>query len=46
MFYKIVQADNLARLAQLVTDLLHQGWAVSGGVCFDGAQYLQAMIRA
>jgi hypothetical protein len=45
MFYKIAIADNLTRLAQLVNDLLHQGWILAGGIAFDGQQYLQAMTR-
>jgi hypothetical protein len=30
----------------LVTDLLHQGWLLVGGVAFDGNHYLQAMTRS
>lgn len=46
MFYKIAAADNIARLTQIVVDLLHQGWQPVGGIAFDGAQYLQALTRS
>jgi hypothetical protein len=46
MFYKVATADNLNRLVQIVTDLLHQGWILAGGIAFDGQQYLQAMTRS
>lgn len=46
MFYKVVQADNIPRLVQLVEDLLHQGWILAGGIVFDGQNYLQAMTRS
>jgi len=46
MFYKVVSSDNINRLVQLVSDLLHQGWATTGGIAFDGQQYLQAMTRS
>jgi hypothetical protein len=46
MFYKVVQADSIARITQLVEDLLHQGWILSGGITFDGQNYLQAMTRS
>jgi hypothetical protein len=46
MFYKVVQAHNIARLTMLVEDLLHQGWLLVGGISFDGQNYLQAMTRS
>jgi hypothetical protein len=46
MFFKVVTADNLQRLTQLVEDLLHQGWILAGGICFDGQNYLRAMTRS
>ncbi len=36
MFYKAAATDNLNRLMQIVTDLLHQGWVTAGGIAFDG----------
>jgi hypothetical protein len=46
MFYKVVAEETIARLTQVVTDLLHQGWIVAGGITFDGQKYLQAMTRS
>jgi len=46
MFYKVVQAESIARLTKLVEDLLHQGWILAGGITFDGQNYLQAMTRS
>ncbi len=46
MFYKVVQADSVARLTKLVEDLLHGGWILAGGVTFDGQNYLQALTRS
>jgi hypothetical protein len=46
MFYKVVTADSLNRLTQIVADLLHQGWILAGGIAFDGQNYLQAMTRS
>ena len=46
MFYKVVQADNVARLTKQVEDLLHQGWILAGGISFDGQIYLQATTRS
>ena len=45
MFYKVVQAESIARLTKLVEDLLHQGWVLAGGITFDGQNYIQAMTR-
>jgi hypothetical protein len=39
MFYKIVSSDNINRLVQLVTDLLHQGWETAGRIVFKGQNY-------
>jgi hypothetical protein len=46
MFYKVVQAESLSKLTRLVENLLHQGWTLAGGICFDGQNYLQAMTRS
>ncbi len=46
MFYKVAQAETIARLTKLVEDLLHQGWILAGGITFDGQNYLQAMTRS
>jgi len=46
MFYKVVQAESIARLTKLVEDLLHQGWILNGGIAFDGQNYIQAMTRS
>jgi hypothetical protein len=46
MFYKVVQAESLAKLTRLVEDLLFQGWILAGGITFDGQNYLQAMTRS
>jgi hypothetical protein len=46
MFYKVVQAESIAKLTRLVEDLLHQGWILAGGITFDGQNYLQAMTRS
>jgi len=46
MFYKVVQAENITRLTKLVEDLLHQGWILTGGIAFDGQNYLQSMTRS
>jgi hypothetical protein len=46
MFYKVVTADSLNRLTQIVADLLQQGWILAGGVAFNGQNYLQAMTRS
>jgi hypothetical protein len=46
MFYKVAQAESIARLTKLVEDLLHQGWVLAGGVTFDGQFYLQAVTRS
>jgi hypothetical protein len=46
MFYKVVQAESIAKLTRLVEDHLHQGWILSGGIAFDGQNYLQALTRS
>lgn len=46
MFYKVVAEESIARLTKVVTDLLHQGWILAGGIAFDGHNYLQAMTRS
>ena len=46
MFYKVVADENISRLTQVVTDLLHAGWILAGGITFDGQFYLQAMTRS
>ncbi|HSB65302.1 MAG TPA: DUF1737 domain-containing protein [Anaerolineales bacterium] len=46
MYYKIVSADSTEILAQLVTELLHQGWTLVGGIAFDGNHYLQALTKS
>ncbi len=46
MFYKVVQAESIARLTKLVEDLLHQGWILVGGITFDGKNYLQTLTRS
>jgi hypothetical protein len=46
MFYKVVAEETISRLTQVVTDLLHTGWILSGGITFDGQNYLQAMTRS
>ena len=46
MFYKVVQADSIARLTKLVEDLLHQEWILAGGITIDGQNNLQAMTRS
>ncbi len=46
MFYKIASEETIARLTQVVTDLLHTGWILAGGITFDGQKYLQAMTRS
>jgi hypothetical protein len=46
MFYKVVYEESIARLTQVVTDLLHQGWILAGGITFDGQYYLQALTRS
>jgi hypothetical protein len=46
MFYKVVVDDNIMRLTQKVSDFLHEGWILAGGIAFDGQNYLQAMTRS
>jgi hypothetical protein len=38
MFYKVVRADNINRLVQIITDLLQQSWTPVGGIAFDSQQ--------
>jgi hypothetical protein len=45
MLYNVVQAESISKLTTLVEDFLHQGWILSGGIAFDGQNYLQAMTR-
>ena len=40
MFYKVVAEESIARLTQIVEDLLHTGWILVGGITFDGQKYL------
>jgi hypothetical protein len=46
MFSYVVQADNLVRLTTLVKDLLHHGWILAGGICFDVQSYLETLTRS
>jgi hypothetical protein len=36
MFYKVIAEEKIARLTQVVEDLLHAGWIQAGEITFNG----------
>ncbi len=45
MNYIIIQADRISKLNKEVCEAIREGFIPSGGICFDGKVYLQAVVK-
>lgn len=43
--YVVVVSNLVTKLSYEVQKCISKGWQPIGGVCFDGMQYIQAMVK-